>query len=55
MDDFYDFLFDDDVEETFDDAMESLKMKRLELEQYEKDFKEKWKTELRKEKFKKLI
>ena len=57
MGDFYDFVLDDyaHVEETFEEALENLKNKRLELEQYEKDFKEKWKQELRKEKIKKIL
>jgi len=40
---------------TFEEALIELNNKKLELEKYEIEFKKKWKSELRKEKLKKLI
>jgi len=55
-DDFF-YIFDDvsTESETFEDALLDLNKKKLELEEYENNFKNKWKSELRKQKLNKLI
>jgi len=41
--------------ETFEEAVKELNEKKLELKEYEIEFKKKWKSDLRKQKIKKLI